>query len=192
MLLLQNWIWLRWHHICFFLVWSVCKQDCRDLSHIHAGTLSLCKWYWCDYFCNHSGIGINDFLNYNIKQMNYHHCQSRQPQRYDLGKKNGTPFGGHILVKSKPILKNYIRFGIGIEKEFFTIWDFAPLCSFICLEASYVSPSRNQRIFSFEKSINFYEQYLAQISTDFLKQGLKPQFNFLQSETLHNSVALFV
>ena len=31
---------------------------------------------------------------------------------YDLGKKNGTPYGGHILVKSQPILKDDMKFGI--------------------------------------------------------------------------------
>ena len=40
--------------------------------------------------------------------------------------------GGHILVKSKPIFKNHMRFGSA--KKFPPIWDFARLCSFIRLE----------------------------------------------------------
>ena len=46
--------------------------------------------------------------------------------------KNGSPSKGHILVKSQPILKNDMRFGIA--KEFPTIWESARLCNFIRLE----------------------------------------------------------
>ena len=37
--------------------------------------------------------------------------------------------GGNILIKFKPILKNYMRYRS--SKEFPTIWDLARLCSFI-------------------------------------------------------------
>ena len=51
---------------------------------------------------------------------------------YDLGKKMDSTFGGHILVKSKPIFKNHMRFESA--KKFPPIWDLARLCSFIRLE----------------------------------------------------------
>ena len=51
---------------------------------------------------------------------------------YDLGKKHGSPSGGHISVNSQPIIKTDM--GFGIANKFPTIWEFAQLCSFICLE----------------------------------------------------------
>ena len=77
----------------------------------------------------------------------------------------------NILVKSQSILKNDMR--SGTAKEFSAIWDFAQLCSFIRLEVmiktSYLSLSRNQGNFSYQKGINFYGWYLSQISTNFKK-----------------------
>ena len=45
-----------------------------------------------------------------------------------------------------------------------------------------------------KNSVSFRWQYCGQISTNLKKTtwGLEPQKNFLQSETLRNSVALFV
>ena len=45
---------------------------------------------------------------------------------------NGIYLLDNISVKSRPILKNHIRFEIA--KKIPTIWDLARLCSFICLK----------------------------------------------------------
>ena len=54
-------------------------------------------------------------------------------------KKTLSSSGGNISINSKPILKNDMRYRSA--KEFPTIWDFAQLCSFNCLEVMSLYPS---------------------------------------------------